>query len=46
MKKLIVAQNAIHDKKPDYQSVSYLGVLDSEDIPMAQYKASFISDTT
>ena len=46
MKNLIVAQNSIHDKKPNYQTVSYLWVIDSEDIPMAQHKASFISDWT
>jgi len=44
MKKLIVAQNSIHNRQPDLKSVSYLWVLDSEDIPMAEYKASFISD--
>lgn len=44
MKKLIVAQNTVHNKKPDLKSISYLWVVDSEDIPMAQYKASFISD--
>jgi thymidine phosphorylase len=44
MKKLIVAQNAIHNKKPDLKSISYLWVVDSEEIPMAQFKASFISD--
>ncbi len=44
MKSLILAQNAIHEKKPDYTTISYLWVIDSEEIPMAQYKASFISD--
>ena len=44
MKQLIIAQNKVHDKLPDFKSVSYLWVVDSEDIPMAQYKASFISD--
>lgn len=44
MQNLIIAQNAVHNKQPDYNSISYLWVIDSEDIPMAQYKASFISD--
>lgn len=44
MKNLIVAQNSIHNKQPDLESISYLWIIDSEDIPMAQYKASFISD--
>ena len=44
MKNLIIAQNSIHNKQPDLKSASYLWVVDSEDIPMAQYKASFISD--
>ena len=46
MKKLIVAQNKVHDKQPDLESISYLWIIDSEDIPMAKYKASFISDWT
>jgi thymidine phosphorylase len=46
MKKLIVAQNAVHQKEPNYKDISYLWVLDSEDVPMAQYKASFISDAS
>lgn len=44
MKNLIIAQNKVHDKKPDFESVSFLWVVDSEDLPMAQYKASYISD--
>ena len=44
MKKLILAQNKVHNKEPDYKNISYLWVLESEEIPMAQYKASFISD--
>ena len=46
MKNLILAQNSVHDKQPDYKKVSYLWIVDSEDIPMAQYKSSFISDWT
>ena len=44
MKTLIIAQNKIHGKEPDFDSISFLWVVDSEDIPMAQYKASYISD--
>jgi len=44
MKQLIIAQNKVHDKQPDYESISYLWVVDSEEIPMAKYKASYISD--
>ena len=44
MKQLIVAQNQVHGKQPDLKSISYLWVLDSEEIPMAQYKASYMSD--
>lgn len=44
MKKLILAQNKVHNKEPDYENISYLWILDSEELPMAQYKASFISD--
>lgn len=44
MKQLIIAQNKVHDKQPDYESVSFLWVVDSEDLPMAKYKASYMSD--
>lgn len=44
MKQLIVAQNKVHNKQPDYDSVSFLWIVDSEDLPMAKYKASYISD--
>ncbi len=46
MKTLIVAQNSVHNKQPDYKKVSYLWIIDSEDIPMAQYKASYFSDAS
>ena len=44
MKNLIVAQNAVHEKKPDLKTISYLWVIDSEDLPLAKYKSVFVSD--
>ncbi len=44
MKKLIVAQNSVHKKEPDLKNISYLWILDSEEIPMANFKATYMSD--
>lgn len=43
MKKLIVNQNKIHDLKPDYKNISYLWVVDSEDLPLAKFSSDFIA---
>ncbi|HOG15571.1 MAG TPA: hypothetical protein PK674_03205 [Candidatus Absconditabacterales bacterium] len=43
MKKLITAQNRIRNRKPDYKKVSYLGIVDSEDLPLAKFSEKIIA---
>lgn len=43
MKKLITAQNRVHNRKPDYKKVSYLGIVDSEDLPLAKFSEKIVA---
>lgn len=42
MQKLIKAQNAVHNVKVDNKNISYLWVVDSEDLPLWKYKKEVI----
>ena len=43
MKKIIKAQNLVHNKKPDYKTISYLWIIDSEDLPLAKFSEKIIA---
>lgn len=43
MKKLIESQNKVHDVLPDYKNISYLWVIDSEDLPLAKFSDKLIA---
>ncbi len=44
MQKLIKAQNTVHTKNPDYEHVSYLWVVDAEELPLWGFSYNIIAD--
>lgn len=44
MKSLINKQNNIHHKEPDYQNISYLWVVDSEELPLWKFTKKIYAD--
>lgn len=46
MQKLINSQNSLHKRKPDKKNVSYLWVIDSEDLPLWEFNQKFFAEKT